>query len=222
MVGQYRGGEEKEWKVESLHRFHVFEPSMPKGPVSYVEDRSICGCHIWTPEDEFPGHHQIAMATFQGYHQIALAAEDREKIALISPNANYHYTMIPFGLKDAGATYQRMMTKMFRDKIGHTVEVYIDDIVVKSKQEAWHIEDLQGVFEVLRQHKLRLNADKCAFGVRACKFLGYQITNRGIEVNPDQIEAMKRLKLSSNPKEVQVLTGMLTALNRLISKFADR
>ena len=82
------------------------------------------------------------MATFQGYHQIALAAEDREKIALISPNANYHYTMIPFGLKDAGATYQRMMTKMFRDKIGHTVEVYIDDIVVKSKQEAWHIEDL--------------------------------------------------------------------------------
>ena len=115
-----------------------------------------------------------------------------------------------------------MMTKMFRDKIGHTVEVYIDDIVVKSKQEAQYIEDLQGVFEVLRQHKLRLNADKCAFGVRACKFLGYLITNRGIEVNPDQIEAMKRLKLSSNPKEEQVLTGMSTALNRFISKFADR
>ena len=162
------------------------------------------------------------MATFQGYHQIALAAEDREKIALISPNANYHYTMIPFGLKNVGAIYQRMMTKMFRDKIGHTVEVYIDDIVVKSKQKARHIEDLRGVFEVLGQHKLRLNADKCAFGVRACKFLGYQITNRGIEVNPDQIEAMKRLKLSSNPKEVQVLTGMLAALNRFISKFADR
>ena len=82
-----------------------------------------------------------------------------------------------------------MMTRMFRDKIGYTVEVYIDDMVVKSKQEVWHIEDLQGVFEVLRQHKLRLNADKCTSGVGAGKFLGYLITNRGIEVI-NQIEAM--------------------------------
>ena len=82
-----------------------------------------------------------------------------------------------------------MMTRMFRDKIGYTVEVYIDDMVVKGKQEVWHIEDLQGVFEVLRQHKLRLNADKCTSGVGASKFLGYLITNRGIEVI-NQIEAM--------------------------------
>ena len=82
-----------------------------------------------------------------------------------------------------------MMTRMFRDKIGYTVEVYIDDMVVKSKQEVWHIEDLQGVFEVLQQHKLRLNADKCTSGVGAGKFLGYLITNRGIEVI-NQIEAM--------------------------------
>ena len=76
-----------------------------------------------------------------------------------------------------------MMTRMFRDKIEHTVEVYIDDMVVKSKQETRHIEDLQGVFEVLRQHKLRLNADKYAFGVEAGKFLGYLIINHRIEVN---------------------------------------
>ena len=74
---------------------------------------------------------------------------------------------------------------MFRDKIGHTVEVYIDDMVAKSKQEVRHIKDLQGVFEVLWQHKLRLNAEKYAFSVGAGKFLGYLITNRGIEVNPD-------------------------------------
>ena len=80
---------------------------------------------------------------------------------------------------------------MFRDKIGHTVEVYIDDMVVKSKQEVRHIEDLQGVFEVLRQHKLRLNAEKCAFEVGAGKFLGYLIIGRGIEVNLDQIKAVK-------------------------------
>jgi len=78
------------------------------------------------------------------------------------------------------------------------------------------------VFEVLRQHKLHLNAEKCTFGVGAGKFLGYLITNRGIEANPNQIKAVKHLKLPSNPKEVQVLTGMLVALNRFISKFADR
>lgn len=95
---------------------------------------------------------------------------------------------------------------MFLDKIGRTIKVYIDDMVVKSKQEVRHIEDLQGVFEVLRQHKLRLNAEKCTFRVRAGKFLGYLITDRGIEANPNQIEAMTR---------------MLAALNRFISKFAD-
>ena len=111
---------------------------------------------------------------------------------------------------------------MFQDKIGCTVEVYIDDIVVKSKRESRHVEDLQGVFEVLQQHKLRLNAEKCIFGVGAGKFLGYLITNRGIEANPNQIEAVNRLKLPSNPKEMQVLTKMLAALNRFISQFADR
>ena len=111
---------------------------------------------------------------------------------------------------------------MFQDMIGHTIEVYVDDMVVKSKLEARHIEDLQGMFEVLRQHKLHLNANKCAFGVGAGKFLGYLITNRGIEVNLDQIEAEKRLKPKSNSKEVQVLTGMLVALNRFISRFANR
>ena len=157
---------------------------------------------------------------FQGYHQIALATKDREKITFISRNANYHYTVMPFGLKNVGATYQWMMTKMFRDIIGFTVKVYINDMVVKSKQEARHIEDLRRVFEVLWQHKLNLNADKCAFGVGASKFLGYMITYRGIEVNPDQV--VKRLKPLSNPKEVQVVTGMLATLNWFISKFADR
>ena len=157
---------------------------------------------------------------FQGYHQIALAAEDQEKTTFISPNANYHYTVMPFGLKNARATYQRMMTRMFRDKIGRIVEMYIDDMVVESKQEKGHIDDLKEVFEVLRRHKLRLNANFCAFGVGASKFLGYMVTYRGIEVNPDQ--AVKRLKPLSNPKEVEAVIGMLATLNRFISKFADR
>ena len=103
---------------------------------------------------------------------------------------------------------------MFRDKIGCTVEVYIDDIVVNSKQKMQHIGDLKEVFEVLRR---RLNAEKCAFGVGAGKFLGYLITNQGIEVNPDQIKEVKCFKTLSNPKEAQVRTGMLAALNQFIS-----
>ena len=87
--------------------------------------------------DSMYGHPRMSfLDIFQRYHQIALAPEDREKTVFISPDANYHYTVMPFGLKNARATYQQMMTRMFRDKIGRTVEVYIDDMVVKSKQEA--------------------------------------------------------------------------------------
>ena len=129
---------------------------------------------------------------------------------------------MPFRLKNVGATYQQMMTRMFWDKLGCIIKVYIDDMVVKSKHEVRHIDYFQGVFEVLRQHKLRLNAEKCAFGVGVGKFLGYLITNLGIEVNPDQIKAVKLLNPPSNLKEVQVLTRMLGALNRFISKSVDR
>ena len=86
---------------------------------------------------------------FQGYHQIALAIEDQEMTTFISPDTNYHYTVIPFGLKNVEATYQQMMTRMFRDMIGCTVKVYINDMMVESKQKARHIEELRGVFEVL-------------------------------------------------------------------------
>ena len=129
---------------------------------------------------------------------------------------------MPFGLKNARATYQRMMTGMFREKISHTVEMYIVDMVVKSKEDYGHVSDLADIFEVLRWHKLHLKSNKCVFSVGAGKFLGYMITHRGIEVNPDQISVIKWLKPPSNPKEVQVLIGMLAALNRFASKSIDR
>ena len=168
------------------------------------------------------GHPRMSfLDALQDYHQIALATEDQEKTAFISPNSNYHYTVMLFGLKNAGATYQQMMTRMFRDKIRCTLEVYIDNMVVKSKQEKEHIDDLKEVFELLRRHKLCLNVNKCFFGVGAIKFLGYMIAYQGIEVNLNQIKAVKCLKPLSNPKEVQVLTGTLAALNWFISKFAN-
>ena len=129
---------------------------------------------------------------------------------------------MPFGLKNAGSTYQRMMTKMFKAQMGKNIEVYIDDMVVKSKIVSKHIGDLTNIFKILRGHKLRLNASKCSFGVGSRKFLGYMVTHRGIEVNPDQVRAINSLQPPWNPKEVQRLTGMTAALNRFISRSADR
>ena len=140
--------------------------------------------------------------TFQRYHQIPLALNDQEKTAFVIPIGNYHYKVMPFGLKNARSTYQRMMTKMFEPQLGRSIEVYIDDMVVKSKVASGHVEDLTNIFEVLRKHKLCLNASKCSFGVGSRKFLGYMVTHRGIEVNPNQIKAINALRAPQNPKEV--------------------
>ena len=129
---------------------------------------------------------------------------------------------MPFGLKNAGATYQRMVTKMFSGLLGKTVEVYIDDMVVKSVKGTDHVEDLKQVFSILRRHNLKLNASKCAFGVGSGKFLGFLVTQRGIEANLDQIAAIQGLQPPKNVREVQRLTGMAATLNRFISKSADK
>ena len=129
---------------------------------------------------------------------------------------------MPFGLKNAGSTYQRMMTRMFESQLGKNIEIYIDDMVVKSKVISEHLGDLRIIFKILRNYKLRLNASKCSFGVGSGKFLGYMVTHRGIEVNPDQIKAINNLQSPRNPKEVQKLTGMAAALNRFISRLVDR
>ena len=119
---------------------------------------------------------------------------------------------MPFGLKNAGSTYQRMMTRMFEPQLGKSIEVYIDDMVVKSKVVSEQVRDLGDIFEILRRHKLRLNASKCSFGVGSGKFLGYMVTHRGIKVSPDQIRAINSLQPPRNPKEVQRLTSMIASL----------
>ena len=130
---------------------------------------------------------------------------------------------MPFGLKNAGSTYQRMvMTRTFKPQLGKSIEVYIYDMVVKSKVVSEHVGDLRNIFEILRKHKLRLNASKCSFGIGLGKILGYMVTHRGIEVNLDQIKAFNSLQPPRNRKEVQKLIGMITALNRFISRSVDR
>ena len=106
--------------------------------------------------------------------------------------------------------------------MGKNNEVYKDDMVVKSKIVSEHLEDLTNISEILKGHKLRLNASKCSFGVGSGKFLGYMVTHRGIEVNFAQVKVINSLQPPRNPKEVQKLTGMTAALNRFISRSADR
>ena len=119
------------------------------------------------PKDPFPmpridqlvdatvGHPRMSfLDAFQGYHQIPLALEDQEKTTFVTPIRNYHYKIMPFGLKNAGSTYQRMMTKMFEPELGKNIEVYINDMVVKSKVESEHVNNLENIFEILRRHKL--------------------------------------------------------------------
>ena len=126
----------------------------------------------------------------------------QEKTAFLTPTGNYHYRVMPFGLKNTGSTYQRMMTRMFESQLGKNIKVYIDDMVVNSKEVTEYLNDLGSVFEILRKHKLHLNASKCSFSISFDKFLGYMITLRGIEVNLDQIKAINGLRPLRNPKEV--------------------
>ena len=121
---------------------------------------------------------------FQGYHQIPLAHDDQKKTDFVTPIENYHYKVMSFELKKAGSTYQRMMTRMFEPQLGKNIEVYIDDMVVKSKVMSEHMGDLGNIFEILGKHELRLNASKCSFGMGSGKFLSYMVTHGGIEVNP--------------------------------------
>ncbi|XP_065620827.1 uncharacterized protein LOC112000149 [Quercus suber] len=140
----------------------------------------------------------------------------------MTPIGNYHYKVMPFGLKNARSTYQRMITRMFEPLLGKNIEIYVDDMVVKSRLVSEHLRDLGYIFDVLRKHRLQLNASKCSFGVGSGKFLGYIITHRGIEVDPDQIRAIQNLRPPQNPKEIQRLAGMIAALNRFISRSVDR
>ncbi|RVW81950.1 Transposon Ty3-I Gag-Pol polyprotein [Vitis vinifera] len=158
---------------------------------------------------------------FSGYHQIPMSPADEEKTVFITPHGLYCYKVMPFGLKNAGATYQRLMAKIFKLLVGCTVEVYIDDVVVKRKTREEHTVHLQEVFHLLRKYDMKLNPSKCAFGVSAGKFLGFMVSQRGIEVSPDQVKAVMETSPPRSKKELQRLTGKLVVLGRFIARFTD-
>nr|CAN65076.1 hypothetical protein VITISV_028912 [Vitis vinifera] len=146
---------------------------------------------------------------FSGYHQIPMSPADEEKTTFITPHSLYCYKVMPFGLKNTDATYQRLMTKIFKPLVGRTVEVYIDDIVVKSKTREEHVLHLQEVFHLLRKYDMKLNSSKCAFGVSAGKFLGFMVSQRGIEVSPDQVKASAFEKIKHFLMQPPILSSPL-------------
>ncbi|XP_012830533.1 PREDICTED: uncharacterized protein LOC105951629 [Erythranthe guttata] len=162
------------------------------------------------------------MDASQGYHQIPLDEKDQPAVSFVTATGTYCYVVMPFGLKNAGATYQRLMDRMFRAQLGRNIEVYVDDMLVKSKRRYTHLADLAETFATLRLYGMKLNPAKCAFAVQAGKFLGYVVNREGIKVNQDKVEAVLQMTPPRSIKEVQSLAGKVVALARFISRMADK
>uniref|UniRef100_A0A2N9GSP5 Uncharacterized protein n=1 Tax=Fagus sylvatica TaxID=28930 RepID=A0A2N9GSP5_FAGSY len=185
------------------------------------------------PKDEFPlpnvdllidsaaGHAMFSFVDrFSGYNQIRISTKDAEKTAFRIPIGNFYYTVMPFGLKNAGATYQRIMTAMFHDMMNKEIEDYVDDIVVKSKKREDHLETLRKVFDRFRLYKLKMNPLKCVFGVFVGKFLGFLVHNRGIDVDPAKASAITTMKAPTSHKELKSFLGRLSYIRRFIPGLA--
>ena len=190
-----------------------------------------------TPKDEYPmpvaetlinaaaGHKILSfMDGNAGYNQIFMAPEDIHKTAFRAPGAVglFEYIVMTFGLKNAGATYQRAMNYIFHDLIGKLVEIYIDDVVVKSTSIEGHLEDLRQILERTRRFGLRMNPKKCAFGVTAGQFLGFLVHERGIEIGLKSQEAVRTMKPPTTRKELQQLIGKINFVRRFISNLSGR
>ena len=162
------------------------------------------------------------MDAFSGYNQISMDPSDQEKTSFVTGQGTYFYRVMPFKLKNAGATYQRLVNKIFQKQIGASMEVYIDDMLVKSVKAELHITHLAEAFQVLRSYNMKLNPAKCAFGVSVGKFLGFIVNNRGIEANSDKKKVVLDMLPPSNIKDIQRLTGRIDALSRFVSKASDK
>ena len=162
------------------------------------------------------------MDAFSSYNQIILDSDDQEKTSFITGQGTYCYRVIPFGLKNAGATYQRLLNKMFQKQIRASMEVYIDDMLVKSTTTELHIAHLSEAFQILREYNMKLNPTNCAFRVSTGKFLGFIVNNRGIEANLDKIKAVLDMPPPASIKEVQHLTERIAALSRFVARASDK
>ena len=171
--------------------------------------------------DATTGHKALSfMDGSSGYNQIRMNPKDEELTAFSTPKGIYCYKVMHFGLKNAGATYQRAMQKIFDNVLHKYVECYVDDLVVKIKRTEDHLVDLRSVFNCLRKYQLKMNPRKCAFGVTSGKFLRFIVRQRGIEIDQSKIEAIQKMPEPKNLRELRGLQGKLAYIRRFISNLA--
>jgi len=184
-----------------------------------------------SPKDDFPLPHIDTLVDntatsslysfidgFSGYNQIKMAPEDMEKTTFITLWVMFCYKVMSFGLKNAGATYQRAMVTLFHDMIHKEIEVYVDDMIAKSESEEEHLVNMKKLFERLRKYKLRLNLSKCTLGVKSGKLLGFIVSQRGIEVDPDKVRVIFEMPHPCTEKQVRGFLGRLNYIARFISQ----
>jgi hypothetical protein len=159
---------------------------------------------------------------FSGYHQIYMKEEDKASTNFITPFGTYCFIRMPEGLKNARSSFSRLTKTVLESQVGRNIFTYVDDIVVANKNKEDHLADLAETFTNMRGARLRLNPEKCVFGVCQGKILGYLVSHRGIEANPTKIQAIINMSPPQSTRDVQRLTGRLVALNRFISKSAER
>ena len=164
------------------------------------------------------------MDDFFGYNQILITIDDISKTAFKCPGflGTFEWLVMPFGLKNVGATYQRAMNAIFHDMLGHHMEIYIDDIVVKSKKTVEHVNNLRTSFKRMRLHQLKLNPLKCAFRVQAEIFLGFLVHQRVVEVDQNKVKTIISTKTPQNKKELQKFLGLVNYLRRFISNMEGK
>ena len=184
------------------------------------------------PKDDFPLPHidtlvdntttsllYSFMDGFSRYNQIKMAPEDMKKTTFITLWGTFCYKVMSFGLKNAGATYQRAMVALFHDMMHKEIKVYVDDMIAKSaSEEEHHLVNLKKLFERLRKYKLRLNPSKCTFGVKSGKLLGFIVSQRRIEVDPDKVRAILEMPHPCTEKQVRGFLGRLNYIARFISQ----
>ncbi|PKA50812.1 RNA-directed DNA polymerase like [Apostasia shenzhenica] len=159
---------------------------------------------------------------FSGYHQIRMTEQDEKHTSFITNHGTFCYRVISFGLKNAGATYQRMIDRVFRGQKGRNMEAYVDDLLIKSWSRVNHLKDLHEKFETCWVHNIKLNQSKSIFGAAYRKFLGHMVSARVIEVNPKTIKAILDLDHPRTITDIQKLNRRITALSRFISRMGDR
>ena len=199
----------KNGQIRCCVDFHKLNKACPKDEFSLPNMNLLI--------DSTAGHAMFSfMDGLNGYNQIFMSSKDAKKTAFCTPIGNFYYTVMPFGLKNAGATYQRIMTAMFYDMIHREIENYVDDIVVKSKTREDHFGILKKVFERCRLYKLKMNPLKCAFRVSASKFLGFLVHQLDIDLDPARVSAITTMKSPTTNKELKSFLGKLSYIRRFI------